>query len=78
MSQLIPLKALRPGQVAVIRQMLGPAEQIRRLEELGLREGTRVEMVRSGSPCIVRSGAAKLCLRHDELLSLMLELRMTA
>ena len=78
MPELLPLTVLRPGQVAEVRQLTGPVVQVRRLEELGLRVGTRVEMVRGGSPCIVRIGASKLCLRNGELLSVMVELRMTA
>ena len=78
MPEYLPLAALRPGQLAVVRHVTGPTEQVRRLEELGLRAGTRVEMVRGGSPCIVRIGQHKLCLRNGELLSVLVELRMTA
>ena len=36
----------------------------KRLEELGLRVGRRVEMIQPGTPCIVRLEGAKLCVRH--------------
>src|SRR3990172_2873137 len=54
MPELVPISLLSAGQVAEVRQVVGPPEQVRRLEELGLRDGAVLEMVRSGSPCIVR------------------------
>jgi len=78
MHALMPLTALSPGQVAEVRQVVGSPEHVRRLEELGLRDGARLEMVRSGSPCIVRIGASTLCLRNGELVAVMVAPRMTA
>ncbi len=78
MPELLPLAALRPGQVADIRLILGPEEQIRRLGELGLHVGGRLEMVRGDSTCIVRVGGAKLCLRGCQFLQVMVQLRLTA
>jgi ferrous iron transport protein A len=77
-SVSIPLAVLRPGQVAEILQIVGPAEHVRRLEELGLRTGSQLEMVRSGSPCIIRIGGSKLCIRDDESLRVLVALRKTA
>jgi ferrous iron transport protein A len=74
----IPISALRPGEIAEIHEIVGPIEHIRRLEELGLRSGSVLEMVRSGSPCIIRVGGSKLCIRHDELLRVMVAPRMSA
>ena len=78
MTGFIPISALRPGEVAEIREIVGPIEHIRRLEELGLRSGSVLEMVRGGSPCIIRVGGSKLCIRHDELLRVMVAPRMSA
>jgi ferrous iron transport protein A len=74
----IPITQLRRGEVAEIAQILGTPEQVRRLEELGLRGGVRLEIVRGGSPCIVRVGGTKLCFRHDELLRVLVTPRKTA
>jgi ferrous iron transport protein A len=74
----IPIYALRPGEIAEIHEIVGPTEHVRRLEELGLRSGSVLEMVRSGSPCIIRVGGSKLCIRHDELLRVMVAPRMSA
>ena len=78
MHELIPLSTLRAGQVAEIRQIVGQPEHVRRLEELGLRDGVRLEMIRSGSPCIVRVAGTKLCFRDGEMLSVIVATRMSA
>ena len=52
-------------------QVSGRLEEIHRLEELGLRGGVAIEMVQSGSPCIIRLAGQKLCIRADELVSVM-------
>jgi ferrous iron transport protein A len=71
MHDLIPLNRLATGQTASIGQLLGRPEQVQRLQELGLREGVAIEMVQSGSPCIVRLADKKLCFRSDELLRVL-------
>lgn len=76
--ETIPITQLRRGEVAEISQVLGTPEQVRRLEELGLRGGVHLEIVSSGSPCIVRVAGAKLCFRHDELLRVLVTPRKTA
>jgi ferrous iron transport protein A len=78
MHHLIPISLLLPGQVAEVRQIVGQTEQIRRLEELGVRDGVALEMVQAGSPCIVRVGATKLCFRDGELCSVLVAARMSA
>jgi ferrous iron transport protein A len=74
----VPLQLLRPGHVAEVQELVGPAEHVRRLEELGLRSGAVLEMIRSGSPCIVRVGGSTLCFRGHELAQVLVTPRMTA
>jgi ferrous iron transport protein A len=71
MHDLLPLAQLRAGDRAAVDCVLGPPDEVHRLEELGLRVGTPVEMVQPGSPCIVRLAGHKLCIRADELLSVL-------
>lgn len=78
MVPAVPVSSLRCGEVADVADMSGSPEVIRRLEELGIRHGARLEVLRGGSPCIVRVGGAKLCFRHDELLYVLVTPRMTA
>ncbi len=67
----IPLQLLQTGQAARVDHLTGDNEVVKRLEEMGLREGTDVEMVQSGSPCIIRLGDVKLCFRETELIHVM-------
>jgi Fe2+ transport system protein FeoA len=69
--ELLPLALVSPGQTAAVGQLIGRPDEIHRLEELGLRGGAAVEMVQSGSPCIIRLAGHKLCFRADELLSVL-------
>ena len=64
---------LPTGSSARIGQLVGNPEQVHRLEELGIRQGETVEMVRSGTPCIVRLAGHKLCFRDSLLLSVLVE-----
>jgi ferrous iron transport protein A len=66
MSDGIPLTLLRRGEVAKVQQLVGAPESVRRLHELGIRSGALIEIVRGGSPCIVRVEGSTLCFRDDE------------
>jgi len=74
-NDLIPLTLLRTGDAAEIGQLVGAADHVHRLEELGLRGGTHVEMVQSGSPCIIRLGGSRLCFRANEMFSVLVRPR---
>ena len=78
MHDLLPLTALLPGQVAEVRQVVGRPEQVRRLEELGVRGGMVLEVVQAGTPCIIRVGGTKLCFRDCEMCSVLVAVRMSA
>jgi len=71
MSDMIPLNLLAGGTVGEVTQLIGCAEQVHRLEEMGFRCGTVVEMVSAGSPCIVKVLGSKVCFREAQLLSVM-------
>lgn len=74
MSELIPLPMLPPGQLAHIDQVMGQAEDVHRLSELGMQVGRAVEMVQSGSPCIIKLDGAKFCFRDCDALSVLVRL----
>jgi ferrous iron transport protein A len=74
----LPIGALGRGEVASVSQVVGSPEHVRRLEELGLRCGTRIEIVRGGSPCIVRVAGGTLCFRDDEGVRILVAPRKTA
>ena len=78
LRNITSLRSLRSGQVAEVCDIVGPAEDVRRLEELGLRQGARLELVRSGSPCIMRINGATFCYRNSEAVTVIDAPRMSA
>lgn len=73
LQQLIPLQFLRPGEEGRIRQIDGDHPFVVRLEEMGLRRGAAVRMVRPGSPCIVAFDNHRMSFRTDECAVVMVE-----
>ena len=67
----LPLHLLNAGQQAEVSDLMGCPEQVRRLEEIGLRRGTVIEMVQAGTPCIVRVNGHKLCFRQSDALAIL-------
>ena len=78
MHELIPLNRLRTGRIAQVAEVVGRPEQVQRIHELGLRDGAEVQMVRSGSPCIIRLAGHTLCFRPNDLLSVFVRTGVTA
>ncbi len=79
MTEVLPLKMLTAGQAGQVSQVLGDVDTVRRLAELGMRAGERVEMLQHGSPCIVRLGdsrlsSGRLCFREGDALNVLVEL----
>lgn len=75
---LMPLDQMPPGRCATIVRLSGCPDHVRRLEEIGLRRGTTVQIVRSGRPCIVRVNGNRLCIRCCELMHVWVRLQPTA
>ena len=69
----IPLSDLPTGQPALISRVSGRPDHVHRLEEFGLRGGTRIEIFRPGNPCIIRMAGNKVCFRADEVLRVLVE-----
>jgi ferrous iron transport protein A len=68
----VPLRSLRSGAKGTITVIAGPPDSVHRLEEMGFRRGLAIEVIRSGSPCIVRiDGRHRLCVRDDSLASVL-------
>ena len=72
-DRLVPLNLLPTGQSALVRRIVGRADHVHRLEEFGLLHGTKIQMFRQGNPCIIRMAGNKICLRSDELLSVLVQ-----
>ncbi len=70
-AALLPISLLRAGESGEVQTVVGTAELVHHLAEIGLRAGTKLEMIRPGATCILRIDGAKLCVRGDELLQVM-------
>jgi Fe2+ transport system protein FeoA len=68
---IIPMHCLAYGEVGRVEELVGSTEDVRRLEEMGVRRGQAVEMLQPGSPCIVRLGGSRLCFRQTEGLGVL-------
>ena len=71
---MLPLDRLRAGESARVAQLVGAADQVQRLEELGLRQGQPLKMVQPGTPCIIELGGSRLCFRGGETLGVLVTL----
>lgn len=74
MHDLIPLQMVGAGKRARIEELVGSADHVHRLEEMGLRRGTDFQVVRSGSPCIVQVAGNKLAIRDADLFGVLVRL----
>jgi Fe2+ transport system protein FeoA len=63
---LLPLEMLRAGEWAEVREVTGQPGWVGRLAELGIREGSRLQVVQPGSPCLLNVAGCRLCLRPGE------------
>ena len=69
----IPLSMVRSGSVVRITHVVGRCDDVKRMAELGLQSGAQVEMVQSGSPCILKVGESKLCFRQSDVLNILVK-----
>ena len=62
---VLPLELLAAGEWADIADVSGSPAWVCRLAELGVRAGSRVQVLQPGSPCLLRVGGGRLSLRPD-------------
>lgn len=62
-TEIIPLDLLSENQCGRVVEIAGPTGWKHRLEELGLREGAFVRVIRRGEPCILALNGQRLSLR---------------
>ncbi|MGO9598849.1 MAG: FeoA family protein [Isosphaeraceae bacterium] len=72
----VPLYCLRAGQGGCVCGVVGTCDVVHRLREMGLYDGAQVQMLRPGSPCIIRLHGQRLGFRMDDCACVMV--RMTA
>jgi ferrous iron transport protein A len=71
---VVPLEMMTTGEQGRVCTLDGSPEFVVRLEEMGLREGVSVRMVRSGSPCILAVNDHRFSLRFDDCATVLVEL----
>jgi len=72
-SQTVPLELLAAGEHGIVVAIDGNETLIVRLQEMGLREGVQVCMVRPGSPCILEIQHQRFSFRFDDLATVLVE-----
>ncbi|WP_175516946.1 FeoA family protein [Planctomicrobium piriforme] len=73
MVDIIPLDNLGEGQSGRIVELVGPAAWKHRLEELGLRDGAIVSLIKRGEPCIIGIRSQRLSFRCDPDMMVLVE-----
>jgi ferrous iron transport protein A len=68
---LLPLELVHPGEWAEVAELSGEPGWIGRLAELGIRVGSRLKVLRAGSPCLLQIGGARLSLRGEHALRIL-------
>ena len=71
---VVPLEMMTTGEQGRIHALDGSPEFVIRLQEMGLREGVPVQMVRAGSPCILSVNDQRLSLRFEDSTTVLVEL----
>ncbi len=74
MQAAIPLEMMQSGETGRICDVDGRADDVARIEEMGLRCGTSVRMVKAGSPCLLAIGNHRLSLRCDGVVCILVEI----
>lgn len=72
--QLVPLEMMNIGEHGCVRDVDGSPDFVVRLQEMGLHEGAKVRMVKTGSPCILAVNEHRFSLRFDDCATVLVEL----
>ena len=70
-ESLLPLECLEAGEWADVADVCGEESWVCRMAELGVRAGCRLQMVRSGCPCLLQVGGCRLSLRGECALQIL-------
>ena len=70
---MMPVDVLSCGEWADVAEVSGEPSWITRLAELGLRVGSRIRVLQQGTPCILQVGDARLSLRGDAVLQVLVQ-----
>ena len=74
MNPLLPLEILTVGDCAEVGEVVGEPAWIGRMAELGLRAGSRLQVLQSGSPCLLQVNGCRLCIRSDGTMQILVRM----
>ena len=74
-SYVLPLNMLQAGESAHVVEVMGGESHVQRMRELGMTSGAELNVIQSGSPCIIRLASQTLCFRSSYLLSVLVQPR---
>ena len=63
---ILPLEKMKINQVADVVEVIGATAEIQRLSEMGLHSGTRIRMLKSGTPCLLALDGKRLSIRLSQ------------
>jgi ferrous iron transport protein A len=69
--ELLPLEMLPAGESALVAELYGEPAWVGRMAELGIRIGSRLRMLQSGSPCLLEVGSSRFSLRSDATIRIL-------
>jgi ferrous iron transport protein A len=75
---LVPLTLLRAGESGRVGEVIGAGDMVHRIREMGLYKGAQVQMIRPGSPCIIRLHGQRLGVRVDDVAKVLVHVAAAA
>jgi Fe2+ transport system protein FeoA len=70
-DMVMPVELLASGEWGDVAEVSGEPHWIGRMAELGVRAGSRLQVLQPGSPCLLRVGGARLSLRGDVAMQIL-------
>jgi ferrous iron transport protein A len=64
-EKLLPLELVLPGEWADVAEVTGTPVWVTRMAEMGVHSGSRLRVLRQGTPCLLEVGNARLSVRSD-------------
>ena len=64
-ATLVPLEYMDQGEWGEIEEVTGATSWTHRMAELGVKAGSRIQMIRPGSPCLFHVNGSRLSLRSE-------------
>ncbi len=74
MARVLPIDLLAEGEKGRVVDIDGHQDVVMRLQEMGLKPGSQIRLIRSGSPCIVLVDERRLSFRTEQSAEIFVEI----